>query len=114
MSRGAWLVGRLLQIIPTFLMIGVVTFLLARALPGNVVSAMLGDRASDATMARMTQQLGLDQSIGVQLWSYLQAVAHGDFGTSFTFRVPVTRLIADRLPVTLMLTAMATVIALML
>jgi len=114
MSRGTWLVGRLLQIIPTFLMIGVVTFLLARALPGNVVSAMLGDRASDATIARMTQQLGLDRSIGVQLWSYLVAVAHGDFGTSFTFRLPVTRLIADRLPVTLMLTAMATIIALVL
>ena len=114
MSRGAWLVGRLLQIIPTFLMIGVVTFLLARALPGNVVSAMLGDRASDATIARMTQQLGLDQSIGVQLWSYLQAVTRGDLGTSFTFHLSVTRLIAERLPVTLMLTGMATVIALVL
>src|SRR5271165_576449 len=114
MSRGTWLIGRLLQIIPTFLMIGVVTFLLARALPGNVVSAMLGDRASDATIARMTQQLGLDQSIGVQLWSYLQAVTRGDLGTSFTFHLSVTRLIAERLPATLMLTGMATVIALVL
>jgi len=114
MSRGAWLVGRLLQIIPTFLMIGVATFFLARALPGNVVSAMLGDRATDATIARLTRQLGLDRSLGAQLWSYLQAVAHGDFGTSFAFRVPVTTLIADRLPVTLMLTGMAMVIALIL
>jgi peptide/nickel transport system permease protein len=114
MSRGTWLVGRLLQIIPTFLMIGVATFFLARALPGNVVSAMLGDRATDATIARLTQQLGLDRSLAAQLWSYLQAVAHGDFGTSFAFRVPVTTLIGDRLPVTLMLTGMAMVIALIL
>jgi peptide/nickel transport system permease protein len=114
MSRGTWLVGRLLQIIPTFLMIGVATFFLARALPGNVVSAMLGDRATDATIARLTQQLGLDRSLGVQLWSYLLAVAHGDFGTSFAFRVPVTTLIGDRLPVTLMLTGMAMAIALIL
>ncbi|MBS0318697.1 MAG: ABC transporter permease, partial [Proteobacteria bacterium] len=83
MSRGAWLCGRLLQIVPTFLMIGVAAFLLARALPGNAVLAMLGDRASDATIARLSQQLGLDRSISWQLWAYLQAVAHGDFGTSF-------------------------------
>ena len=114
MNRVTWLIGRLLQIVPTFLMIGVATFFLARALPGNAVSAMLGDRATDATIARLSQELGLDRSLAAQLWSYLQAVAHGDFGMSFAFRVPVTRLIADRLPVTLLLTGMATVIALLL
>jgi peptide/nickel transport system permease protein len=114
MSRGTWLVGRLLQIIPTFVMIGVVTFFLARALPGNVVSAMLGDRASDATVARLTAQLGLDRSLGAQLWSYLLAVAHGDFGSSFAYRISVTRLIGERLPVTLLLTGMSLVIALVL
>jgi peptide/nickel transport system permease protein len=114
MSRGTWLIGRLLQIIPTFVMIGVVTFFLARALPGNVVSAMLGDRATDATVARLTQQLGLDRSLGAQLWSYLVALAHGDFGSSFAYRIPVTRLIGDRLPVTLLLTGMSMVIALVL
>ncbi len=114
MSRGSWLVGRLLQIIPTFLMIGVATFFLARALPGNVVSAMLGDRASDATIARLSHQLGLDRSLAAQLWSYALAVAHGDFGTSFAFQIPVTRLIAERLPVTLLLTGMAMVIALVM
>jgi peptide/nickel transport system permease protein len=114
MTRGTWLVGRLLQIIPTFVMIGVVTFFLARALPGNVVSAMLGDRASDATVARLTAQLGLDRSLGAQLWSYLLAVAHGDFGSSFAYRISVTQLIGERLPVTLLLTGMSLVIALVL
>jgi peptide/nickel transport system permease protein len=114
MSRGTWLVGRLLQIIPTFVMIGVVTFFLARALPGNVVSAMLGDRATDATVARLTAQLGLDRSLGVQLWSYLLAVAHGDFGSSSAYRISVTQLIGERLPVTLLLTGMSLVIALAL
>jgi len=113
-SRGAWLAGRLLQIIPTLLLIGLAAFLLARALPGNAVLAMLGDRASDATIARLSHQMGLDQSIGVQLWSYLTAVSHGDFGMSSAFRVPVLRLIAERLPVTLLLTFMSLVIALVL
>ena len=50
MSRSAWLVGRLLQIIPTFVMIGVVTFLLARALPGRTLYmppvSLCGDNAA--------------------------------------------------------------------
>lgn len=114
MSRGAWPAGRLLQIVPTFILIGMAAFFLARALPGNAVQAMLGDRATDATLARLSQQLGLDRSLGVQLWSYLLAVAHGDLGTSFAFRIPVLRLIGERLPVTLLLTGMALVIALVL
>lgn len=114
MTRTAWIAGRLLQIVPTLLLIGVAAFLLARALPGNAVLAMLGDHASDATVERLTRQMGLDQSIGVQFWSYATAVLHGDFGTSSAFRIPVLRLIAERLPVTLLLTGMALVIAVVL
>ena len=114
MSRATWLAGRLLQMLPTLLLIGLAAFLLARALPGNAVDAMLGERASDATIARLTHDMGLDRSIGVQLWSYLVAVAHGDLGLSTAFRVPVVRLIGERLPVTLLLTGMALVIALLL
>ncbi len=114
MSRSAWLAGRLLQIIPTLVLIALAAFLLARALPGNAVQAMLGDRASDATIARLTHEMGLDRSIAVQLWSYLVSIAHGDFGISTAFRIPVLRLIAERLPVTLLLTGMSLVIAVLL
>ncbi len=114
MTRTTWLFGRLLQIIPTLLLIGVAAFLLARALPGNAVEAMLGDRASDATIARLTHQMGLDRSLGAQLWSYLVAILHGDFGISTVFQLPVSRLIMDRLPVTLLLTGMSLVIAIVL
>jgi peptide/nickel transport system permease protein len=112
MSRGGWLVLRLLQIIPTFLLIGVAVFVLARLMPGDYVSAMLGDRASDATITRITHDLGLDRSIPLQFLTWLQAIAQGDLGTSLAFRIPVTRLIAERLPVTLMLSLFATIIAL--
>ncbi len=114
MSRAGWLAGRLLQMVPTLLLIALAAFLLARALPGNAVQAMLGDRASDATIARLTHQMGLDRSLGAQLWSYLLAVAHGDLGVSTAFRIPVLRLVAERLPVTLLLTGMSLVIALLL
>ena len=112
MSRGGWLVLRLLQIIPTFLLIGVAVFVLARLMPGDIVSAMLGDRASDETIARITHDMGLDRSIFAQFISWLEAIAHGDLGNSMAFHIPVTRLVAERLPVTAMLAAMSTVIAL--
>jgi peptide/nickel transport system permease protein len=111
-TRGGWLAARLLQMIPTLVMIGLITFVLARMLPGDVVTAMLGDRGSDEAIARLTHQLGLDRNIAVQLVAYLDALLHGQFGTSLAFHAPVTGLIAERLPVTLMLTGMAIVIAL--
>ena len=112
MSRGGWLISRLLQMVPTFLLIGLAVFVLARMLPGNAVLALLGDRASDEAVERLTRQMGFDQSIGVQLLVFLEAVMRGELGTSTAFRIPVTRLIAERLPVTLMLASMATVLAL--
>jgi peptide/nickel transport system permease protein len=112
MSRGGWLAVRVLQIVPTFLLIGLAVFVLARLLPGNVVQAMLGDRGTDEAVARLTHQLGLDQSIGRQLLTFLGAVVHGDFGNSLAYHIPVTRLIAERLPVTLFLTGLSMTIAL--
>jgi peptide/nickel transport system permease protein len=112
MSRGGWLLLRLLQIVPTFLLIGVAVFVLARLMPGDAVSAMLGDRASDATIDRITHDLGLDRSIGAQFISWMESIAQGELGSSLAFRIPVTRLIAERLPVTVMLAGFSTVIAL--
>jgi peptide/nickel transport system permease protein len=112
MSRGGWVLLRILQIIPTFLLIGVAVFVMARLMPGDAVSTMLGDKASDATIARMTAELGLDRSIPVQFLAWLQAIARGDFGNSLAARIPVTRLIIERLPVTAMLALFSTVIAL--
>ena len=112
MNRGAWLLGRLAQIVPSFLLIGVVVFVLARLLPGDPVSAMLGDRATDATVDRLTAQLGLDQSIPVQFWRFLVGIVHGDLGDSIAYHIPVTQLIADRLPATLTLTVLSMVIGL--
>jgi len=100
--------------IPTIAFILVVTFVLVRLLPGDPASAILGDRALDADVARINHQLGLDRPIAVQFLYFVRNVFSGDLGTSITLKLPVARLIAERLPVTLMLTAMAAVIALLL
>lgn len=105
---------RLAQLIPTLLFILVVVFLLVRLLPGDPTSAILGDRALDADVARINHDLGLDRPIPVQFLLFLKSVVTGDLGNSITLKLPVTTLIAQRLPVTVMLTVMAALIALIM
>lgn len=100
--------------LPTILAILVVTFVLVRLLPGDPASAVLGDRARDADVVRINHELGLDRSIPVQFLRFVGNVATGDLGNSITLKQPVARLIGQRLPVTLLLTAMAAVISLAL
>lgn len=110
--RIGYVIARLLQIIPTLLLIGVTVFILSRAMPGDPIENLLGYRATPELIAATHKRLGLDQPIWVQFVAFLSLLAHGEFGVSITQHVPVTQLIMSRLPATLLLTAMATVIAL--
>lgn len=105
---------RLLQIVPTVALVAVLMFALMRLLPGDPAIQLLGDRATDASLARLRHEMGFDRSVSAQFWSYLEHVATLRLGDSITMHVPVTRLILDRLPITLMLTGMATVLALLI
>jgi len=100
--------------IPTVVFILVVTFVLIRLLPGDPASAMLGDRALDADVARINASLGLDKPVIIQFFYFVRRVFTGDLGNSISLKIPVIQLIAQRLPVTLMLIGMAAVIALLL
>jgi peptide/nickel transport system permease protein len=114
MSRATYIAGRLAQMIPTIILIGVIVFALTRFLPGGPIAALLGDKASDEAIARITAQYGFDQPVVVQFWKFLNLALHGDLGDSIAYRMPAVRLIGDRLPVTLTLTGFAVVIALSL
>ncbi|WP_247748941.1 MULTISPECIES: ABC transporter permease [unclassified Rhizobium] len=100
--------------IPTVVFILIVTFVLIRLLPGDPASAMLGDRARDADVLRINASLGLDKPVVVQFFYFVRRVFTGDLGDSITLKTPVVDLIAQRMPVTLMLIGMAAVIALLL
>lgn len=105
---------RILQLIPTLVFILIVVFALVRLLPGDPASAILGDRATDADVARINRELGLDRSLPVQFAVFVRSVATGDLGNSIHLKIPVSELIADRLPITIMLTVMAALIAVVL
>ncbi len=108
---GARVARRMVQTIPTLAAIVVVTFLIVRLLPGDPASAMIGERVTDAEVARENARLGLDRPLAVQFGHYVAGLARGDLGQSTRLGVPVGRLILERLPVTLLLTAMASLIA---
>ncbi len=108
---GARSLRRILQAVPTLVAIIVVTFLIVHLLPGDPASAQIGDRVTDAEVAQVKARLGLDQPLTVQFERYLGDLARGDLGRSNRLGVPVLQLILQRLPVTLQLSAMASVIA---
>jgi peptide/nickel transport system permease protein len=105
---------RVLQIMATILVVAVLVFTLMHLLPGDPAQAMLGDRATDATIAQLHHELGLDRPIPVQFWDFLLRTLTLNLGESVTMGVPVVQLIEARLPVTLLLTAMAAVLALLI
>ena len=109
-----FVVRRLLQIIPTFAFILVVTFVIVRLLPGDPLSAMAGDRVTDTQVLQAKAELGLDKPVIVQFIDFTERVATGDLGRSFVVQIPVVNLISQRLPPTLLLTGMATVLAILL
>ncbi len=102
---------RILQSIPTLVAIVVVTFLLVRLLPGDPAGAIIGSRVTDAEIAREKARLGLDRPLLAQFDTYVADLARGDLGRSTRLGVPVRQLDDERLPVTLLLTAMASVMS---
>ena len=103
---------RLLQVALTVVIVALLIFGLMRLLPGDPALVMLGDRATDARIAQVHHDLGLDDSIPIQFWQFLIHLVTLNLGDSITLRVPVLRLIEEGLPITLMLTVMAAVLAL--
>ena len=104
-------IRRLLLSIPVVFGILLVTFVLARSIPGDPCKAMLGEKASAEVCERFTREHGLDQPIPVQFWIYLQDIASGDFGKSIRFSRPVTQILIERLPTTIELGLTALILA---
>ena len=110
----AILARRLGQIVATVILVALLIFGLMRLLPGDPALMLLGDRATDASIAQMHHDLGLDRARAVQGWEVLRQAVTLQLGESITMRVPVASLVRDGLPVTLMLTTMAAVLALVI
>ncbi|MFC8392152.1 ABC transporter permease [Streptomyces sp. NPDC057238] len=104
-------VRRLLQLIPTLLGLSVLLFLWLDRLPGGPASAILGEKATEAEVARINRALGLDQPVYVQYWRFLKRIAELDLGTSTQTGQPVWDEFVLRFPATVELALLAILIA---
>ena len=106
-----YLLRRLGGLVALLIGISVLVFLMIRLIPGDPVTTILGQSASDpALVERLRTQLGLDRPLLAQYLSWLQGVVVGDFGYSYSQQRPVTQLIAANIGPTLGLTVAALVV----
>ncbi len=96
-----YVLRRLVLAIPVLLGILFATFALARLIPGDPCHATLGEKATAQACDAFIIRYGLDQPIPVQFGIYIRDVSKGNLGDSLRFGQPVTKLIAQRLPVTI-------------
>lgn len=96
-----FLLGRLASLILSLIAASIVIFLVLEVVPGDPAQFMLGLNAQPDTLAALRAQMGLDQPMLVRYASWVLGMLHGDFGTSYTYRVPVSELINARLIVSL-------------
>ncbi|RWZ59229.1 ABC transporter permease [Labedella populi] len=110
MSIALFVLRRLGRGILTIWFAVTVTFLLLRLLPGDPALAVASPNMTEEARATLLQQYGLDQPLLTQYVLYLGRLFQGDLGTSFTQSIPVLDVLMERLPWTLLLTATALVL----
>ncbi|MEM8916453.1 MAG: ABC transporter permease [Pseudomonadota bacterium] len=103
----AYLVGRFFSLGLTLIVASLVIFVVIEVVPGDPASVMMGLSAAPEAVEALRVELGLDAPAPIRYVSWLSGLLSGDFGISYTYRVPVGELIADRLWVSLPLTLYA-------
>ncbi len=102
---------RLLAGVPLIVGVLAIAFGLIHLAPGDPIQALAGDGGDAAYYAAMRARYGLDRPVPEQFGRYALAILRGDLGYSFSYGQPVSRVILDRLPATLLLTGTALVLA---
>jgi peptide/nickel transport system permease protein len=107
-----YLVNRLLQVIPTLLLVSIVVFLMLHLIPGDPAAIFVGENEiTEERLERIREDMGLNRPLPEQYLSYMAGVLRGDLGRSLNNSRPVLGEILLRLPYTLELTLAALLIA---
>ncbi len=109
-----YILRRLLQIVPTVLMITLVVFVMMRSVPGDPVVSVLGDAYTEEDAIKAREAYGLDKPILVQYGIWLGKLLEGDWGASILTGRPVLQDVMIRLPVTLELIVLSMGVALLI
>ncbi len=106
-----YLSRRLAALAITLLVASLVVFLVLEVLPGDPAAIMLGVNAREDTLAALRSEMGLDRPAAARYLSWLGGLVTGELGTSHTYGVPVSELIAERIELSLPLALIAIVLS---
>ena len=107
----AYILRRIVLLVPVLLGLSMLVFVIGRLLPGDPVLLAAGPNASKEEVAALSAEFGLDQPVPVQYWRYLTGLLQGDWGRSLQTRGPVLEDLKVYIPATLELVMAAMVIA---
>jgi len=108
---GTYILRRSLIALPVLFGLLIITFMLARVVPGHPCDMILTEKGTQEMCDRVIQAKGLDKSVLVQFSIYIKDVIRGDFGNSIRYNRPVIQILAERLPATIELSLMAFLLA---
>ncbi|RLC05682.1 MAG: ABC transporter permease [Deltaproteobacteria bacterium] len=110
-----FLFKRLITMLITLLVASSIVFFVLEILPGDPAAVMLGINAEADTLAALRAELGLDRPVAVRYFAWLGDLVRGDLGISYTYDVPVSELIKERLilsfPLAILAITLSTLIA---
>lgn len=107
-------VSRIFGVIPVLLVVSLMVFALMQAAPGDPVSMLVSDEATEADRQRVTEAWGLDKPAYVQYLNFIRNAVAGDLGTSFRYNEPVMDLVLERLPASIELAIFSTLLAILI
>lgn len=98
---------KILTLIITLFIVSLLAFLAFQVIPGDPATRMLGTEATPEALAALRAELGLNQPVLVRYWDWLTRFLRGDMGTSYSYHMPVADMLADKLPITFLLTILS-------
>jgi peptide/nickel transport system permease protein len=114
----AFLIKRLLALIPTILFATLIVFIVIRLIPGDVIDQMVSQHdigSQEVSRKTLEKALGLDVPIYVQYFRWMERIfLHGDLGSSLWKQTPVTSLVMERLPTTFEVSGIAIIFSILL
>lgn len=100
-------IRRLLSLVPVMLIVSIIVFMIVHLTPGNPAFLILGEDASEESVAQLEQQLGLDKPMVMQFFDWLKNILTGDLGQSVYSSEQVKTIIASHIGPTLSVTVLA-------
>jgi peptide/nickel transport system permease protein len=101
---------RLLMLIPVILGVTLIIFIMLALTPGDPARQILGGEATEEQVEALREEMGLNDPLPVRYLRYIWDMLHGDLGTSYSSKQPVTKELLERFPTTLLLSILCTVV----